>query len=81
MKRVSEGNKTQGRQIRLGADSNPDHPDLRGSPFLTVAVVSPEVLRAQEEWEAVNSIQPETGNCKNGTISIQSATGKGTVHM
>lgn len=25
-------------------------------------VVSPEVLRAQEEWEAVNSIQPETGN-------------------
>nr|KAF6429271.1 ELMO domain containing 3 [Molossus molossus] len=25
-------------------------------------VVSPEVLRAQEEWEAVDSIQPETGS-------------------
>lgn len=54
---------------------------LRGSPFLTIAVVSTEVLRAQEEWEAVDNIQPETGNGKNGTISIQLAVSKGTVHL
>lgn len=35
--------------------------------------MSTEVLRAQEEWEAVDNIQPETGNCKNGTISLQQA--------
>lgn len=43
--------------------------DLRGSPFLTIAVVSAEVLRAQEEWEAVDNIQPETGNSRNGADS------------
>lgn len=46
---------------------------LRRSPFLTIAVVSTEVLRSQEEWEAVDSLQPETGNHKNGTISVQAA--------
>lgn len=62
--------------MKLGADSDPDDLDLKGAPFLTVAVASPEVLRAQEEWEAVDNIQPETGNCKNGTVSTQSAAGK-----
>lgn len=80
MKRVSKGGKTQGRQIRLGTGSDPDYLDLRGAPFLTVAVVSPEVLRAQEEWEGVDSIQPETGNCKNGTAST-ACCWKGTVHV
>lgn len=35
--------------------------DLRVCPSLTIAVVSTEVLQAQEEWEAVDSIHPETG--------------------
>lgn len=41
-------------------------PGLRGSPFLLTAVVNAEVLRAQEEWEAVDNIQTEPGNRRNG---------------
>lgn len=34
--------------------------------FLIVAVVSVEVLRAQEEWDVVDAIHPDPGKCRNG---------------
>lgn len=36
------------------------------TPFLAAAVVNPEVLRAQEEWEVVDTIHPDTGRCGEG---------------
>lgn len=40
-------------------------PELTEPPFLLVAVVSEEVLRAQEEWEVVDTIHPDIGKCGN----------------
>lgn len=79
---MSEGShKAQGRQGRPGATTViRTHLDLRASPFLTIAVTNPEVLRAQEEWEAVDSIQPETGNCRDGAASSQPAAARHTIH-
>ena len=79
---ISEGSdRAQGRQVRPGATTAiRTHLDLRGSPFLTVAVMNTEVLRAQEEWEAVDSIQPETGNRRDGAASSQPAAAKHTIH-
>lgn len=45
-------------------------PDLTETPFLAVAVVNLEVLRAQEEWEVVDSIHPDTGKFSTATIRI-----------
>ena len=72
VERVPEGNEIQDRQPRRGAAAAiQTYLDLRGSPFLTVTAVSVEVLRAQEEWEAVDNIRTETGNRGNGTVSTQ----------
>lgn len=59
----------------------PTHPDLRGSFFLTVAVVNTEVLRAQEEWEAVDSIHPETGNGRHGATSTRCCRVARALHL
>lgn len=40
-------------------------PELTEPPFLIIAVVSEEVLRAQEEWEVVDTIHPDIGKCGN----------------
>lgn len=49
--------------------SLPD-PDLTDTPFLAVAVVNLEMLRAQEEWEVVDTIHPDTGKSSTATIRI-----------
>lgn len=43
-------------------------PELTETPFLIVAVVSAEMLRAQEEWEVVDTIHPNIGKCRNGAV-------------
>lgn len=45
-------------------------PDLTEPPFLAVAVVNLEVLRAQEEWEVVDTIHPDTGKSNTAVIRI-----------
>lgn len=68
MERVFEGTGTSGGQEDKAeaAAAIQTSPGLRGSPFLLTAVVNAEVLRAQEEWEAVDNIQTEPGNRRNG---------------
>lgn len=47
-------------------------PDLTETLFLAVAVVNSEVLRAQEEWDVVDTIHPDPGKCGNGSVQRNS---------
>ena len=50
-------------------------PELTETPFLMVAVVSAEMLRAQEEWDAVDTVHPNIG--KRGNVLPRTAASRG----